>query len=76
MMPYTQGTYSFATDRYPLKGSAVIVIASRTYHWMGVRFVLHKYDGLLETPFGRLLQALNVIIMIFLEKSMDELPEP
>jgi hypothetical protein len=43
---------------------------------MGVRFVLHKYDGLLETPFGRLLQALNVIIMIFLEKSMDELPEP
>jgi len=54
----------------------VIVIASQTYHWMGARLVLHKYDGLLETPFGMLLQALNVKIMIFLEKLMDELPEP
>ena len=77
MIPFTQGTYSFATDTlYLLEGSTVIVIASQTYHWMGARLVLHKYDGLLETPFGRLLQALNVIIMIFLEKSMDELPEP
>jgi hypothetical protein len=55
---------------------AVIFLRIGAYHWIGLRLVLHKYVGLLETPIGMLLHALNVIIMIFLEKSTDELPEP